>query len=93
MSEKTFFDQWTLAAEDIRTIRDRNPLTHNQSYLGYLHFAHQVTTGARFHTVLPQTDSIPTYNMIVAACLREAFELGNTEDEVADMKSYNFNRT
>lgn len=93
MKGKPIFDQWTVSGQDIRTIRDMKPTSYNQSYLRYIHFAHQMTTGARFYTVLPEDDSFPDYNRIIAACLREAFDLGNLDDEISDTKSYNFTRT
>ena len=93
LSENAIFDQWNVTAVDIRTMQDMHPVTFNQSYLRYLHFAHQVTTGARFYTVLPQAESFLDYTSIIAACLYEAFDLGNIEDEACDMKSYTFRRT
>ena len=51
-----------------------------------------MATGARFYTVPPEVDSFPDCNRVIAACLREVFELGSQEDEMSDSKSYNFNR-
>ena len=92
LSENVTFDLWNVTAVDMRTMQDMHPVTFNQSYLRYLHFAHQVTTGAPFYTVLPPADSFPDYTSIIAACLYQAFDLGNIEDEAGDMKSYNFSR-
>ena len=76
--------------EDVRGMEDIHNISRSQSYLAYMNFAHVQVTGARFGTVSPDFDGIPENASIIAACLREAYKLGQEEDEACDMSSYNY---
>jgi len=71
-------------------MQDIQNISRSQSYLAYMNFAHVQVTGARLCTVSPDFDGITTDAAIIAACLREAYELGSEEDTVCEMSTFNY---
>jgi len=79
-----------LNIKSIGMTNDQEPLTHNQAYLRYLHFAYAVSTGSRFYNEELHEHGIPSYESIIAACLLEAYELVGAGDDVMDTRCYGF---
>jgi len=87
------FDQWTGNIVSVDgVIDDCEQISHNQAYLRYLHFAFTCITGGRMYTSKGEKGGFPAEAGIIAACLQEAYELGDEgagEDEL-DSGCYGF---
>jgi len=91
--QRPIFEQWTA---DIKSVEgwsdDQEQIGYEQGYLRYLHFSFTVITGGRFYSVGPNHQGVPSEAMIIAACLQEAYELGEhgAGEDLMDSRCYGF---
>jgi len=87
------FDQWTANIVSVEGLTDDcEQISYNLAYLRYMHFCYTCITGGRMYTVQGDEKGFPNEASIIAACLREAYELadeGAGEDRL-DSGCYGF---
>jgi hypothetical protein len=81
-----WFDEWNLVVKGTGPQQEEggaqmDALSFNDSYLAYLHFAHTVCTGGRFFTESVSEVGVPANEVIIGACLGEAFFLAQADEE------------